>query len=84
MVFFAFTPAGLSEAMVLARGQFPVWCSADAITDSEFSALAVENATRFVYSVSGPNPTMAMADALATISEHHPGQRVWVEHVPGP
>ena len=84
MVFLTLTPAGLSEAIVLANGQFPVWCTADAITESEFSVLATENVTRFVYSVSGPNPTMAMADAIETISEHHPGQRIWVEHAPAP
>ena len=84
MVFLTLTPVGLSEAIVLANGQFPVWCTADAITESEFSVLAAENVTRFVYSVSGPNPTMAMADAIETISEHHPGQRVWVEHAPAP
>ena len=70
--------------MALANGQVPVWCTADAITESEFSGLAAENVTRFVYSVSGLNPTMATADALEAISEHHPGQRVWVEHVPAP
>jgi hypothetical protein len=82
MVFLALTPAGLSEAMALANGQFPVWCTAEAISESAFAALATENVTRFVYSVAGPNPTMAVADALETISEHHPGQRIWVEHAP--
>jgi hypothetical protein len=84
MVYLALTAAGLSEAMALANGQFPVWCTADAITESEFSVLAAKNVTRFVYSVSGPNPSMGIADAIETISLHHPGQRVWVEHAPAP
>ena len=84
MVFLALTPAGLSEAMALANGQLPVWCTADAITESEFSVLVAANVTRFVYTVSGPDPTMKMTDALETVSEHHPGQRVWVEHAPAP
>jgi hypothetical protein len=84
MVFLALTPAGLFEAIALANGEVPVWCTAEAISESEFSELAAENVTRFVYSTSGPNPMIAVADALETISEHHPGQRVWVEHAPAP
>ena len=84
MVFLVLTPAGLSEAMALANGQIPVWCTADAITESEFSGLATENVTRFVYSASGLNPESAMPDALETISEHRPGERVWVEHAAAP
>ena len=40
------------RAIVLANGQFPVWCTANAITESEFSVLAARTSlalsTRFL------------------------------------
>jgi predicted ATPase len=36
--------------------------------------------TRFAYSLHGATAA-DLAGALATIQEHHPGQRVWVESV---
>lgn len=84
MVSLALTPAGLSEAIALSDRQSPVWCSASAIGDPEFSGLAAQNVTRFVHSLSGPNQAELVADALATIAEHHPNQRVWVENASAP
>jgi hypothetical protein len=83
MVFLAITPAGLAEALRLAAGTSPVWCGADALTESEFSAMQANNVTRFVHSLSGPGESAVIAEALVTIAEHHPGQRIWVEHEAG-
>jgi hypothetical protein len=80
MVFLAITPAGLVEAIRLAGSAHPVWCGADAITEEDFSANAAENLTRFDYSLLEPGREQAIAGALITIEEHHPGERVWVEH----
>ena len=82
MVFLALTPAGLSEAISLSAGRFPVWCGCESISESEFAVLATKNVTRFVYSLAEPGQAEAIADALATISEHHTGQHVWVENAP--
>ncbi len=80
MVFLAITPEGLAESMRIAAGQEPVWCSADAISEAEFDALKGTNVTRFTYSLGGAGQD-DIAEAVATIEEHHPGQHVWVEHV---
>jgi len=80
MVFLAVTPGGLAEAMRLAAGTLPVWCSADAIAEAEYLAMQPSNITRFEHSLDGPE---FIAEAVCTISEHHPGQRVWVEHEAG-
>ena len=83
MVFLAITPSGLAEALLLAGGHSPVWCGADAITEAEFAARQANNITRFAHSLAGPGSAEVVAEALATIAEHHPGQRVWVEHEAG-
>jgi len=80
MVFLAITPGGLAESIRLAEGQEPVWCGADAISEGEFDTLTGNNVTRFSYAL-GEAGRAQIADAVATIKEHHPGQRVWVEDV---
>lgn len=80
MVFLAITSGGLAESIRIAAEQDAVWCGADAITEVEFDALAINNVTRFTYALGEAGPD-ELADAVATIEEHHPGQRVWVEHV---
>jgi len=80
MVFLAITPAGLVEAIRLAGSANPVWCGADAITEEDFAENAAGNVTRFDYSLLKPDQAQAIAGALITIEEHHPGERVWVEH----
>jgi hypothetical protein len=77
MVFLAITPNGLSEALRLAAGS-PVWCGADAIAEQEFTELRGRNVTRFIYSLMDQGPQV-LADAVATIREHHPAERLWVE-----
>lgn len=80
MVFLAITPSGLVEALLLAGGHSPVWCGADAITEAEFATRQGNNITRFVHSLAGPGSADLVVEAVATIAEHHPGERVWVEH----
>jgi hypothetical protein len=76
MVFLALTPGGLVEALALASGS-PVWCCASAITEAEFAARRSPNLTRFAYFVS--SSSSCIAEAVVTINEHHPNERVWVE-----
>lgn len=75
MVFLAITPYSLKEALRLAGEQsHAVWCGSDAISERAFSELR-EPLTRLDYPLSLLDPE-AGADVLATIREHHPGERV--------
>ena len=78
MVFLALTPGGLVEALAFASGSSPVWCCASAISEAEFAARRLPNLTRFAYIV-GSGSSSRIAEALITIDEHHPNERVWVE-----
>jgi len=82
VVYLALTPEGLLEAISASNGMSPIWCGAEAISEEDFSRLAAKDVTRFQHTISGPEQPAAIADALATIREHHPGHRVWVEHAP--
>ena len=80
MVFLALTRSGLDDALALARNMaLSIWCSADAIDEQAFDALGQSDLTRFTYSL--VSTADALDDALATIEEHHPGERIWIEGV---
>lgn len=83
MVFLAITPKGLSEALNLGRNLSPIWCGSDAIGEAEYSNLRAANLSRFIYPLSGQSKAV-IEDALATISEHHPGESIWVESQTAP
>lgn len=76
MVYLAITPAGLADALHAAKADDAIWCGSDAITEAEFSQLGRPNLTRFIYPL---GDRQLIADAISTIEEHHPGQRIWVE-----
>jgi hypothetical protein len=79
MVFLAITSKGFADATQAAsKTGEAVWCGADAVSEEEFDAAPMENVSRFVYGLRGENSSL-IADAVATISEHHPGESVWVE-----
>ncbi len=79
MVFLAITSAGLAEALALAGSTHAVWCGASAISESEFASRRLPNLTRFAYTPVAGSASSRIADALATIEEHHPNERIWVE-----
>lgn len=82
MVVLALTPNGLREALNLLETQkISVWCGADAISEAEFKALEGKAVSRFVHGLADGNAE-ALADAVGTIEEHHPGEIILVEHVP--
>jgi hypothetical protein len=82
MVFLAITQQGLAEAVrVSSKTGEPVWCGAEAVSESTFAASVPSNVSRFVYGLTGENVVL-LEDALDTIAEHHPGQSIWVEAVP--
>lgn len=79
MIFLALTAAGLAEAIALAKERpFPIWCGSDAIAEKEYDELVGVDLSRFSYPLAAA-PASVIADALETISEHHPGQSIWVE-----
>jgi hypothetical protein len=81
MVYLALTPDGLQELLLdLPNPEIPIWCSSDALSEAEFRKLERVNVTRFNCSLLGAD-NMAMSDALATIEEHHPGERIWIESI---
>jgi len=83
MVYLALEPRAASEAIRLALDAgWYVWVGADAITPEEHKRFCLGGAklTRFSYPLANATSEV-IADALATIEEHHPGEIVWVQHV---
>lgn len=82
MVFLALTPAGLRHAIALSKASpFPIWCGADAVSESDYEALDAVDVSRFIYPLAGESREI-LQGAIETIAEHHPNETVWVEHVP--
>jgi hypothetical protein len=79
MVYLALTPQGLRDILDASEAaKTPIWCSADALSEAEFEKLERGKITRFTCSFADAD-TATIQDALATIEEHHPGERVWIE-----
>jgi len=81
MPFLVHTPAGLKEAIAVADGDQAIWCFSSALTKVDFATSGRGNLTRFDWTPSDDGFSEAIARAVATVQEHHPGQSVWVEHV---
>ena len=77
MVFLATSPTGLRDALRISSitGE-PVWCGANAISESEYRETNEPNLSRFNYEIKDQN---AIAGALQTIQEHHPERVIWIE-----
>ena len=76
-VFLAVSANGLSAARDLARDAgAAVWCDARAISADEFEKLPPGTLTRFSQALDNKS---AVADAIDTIAEHHPGSTIFVE-----
>jgi hypothetical protein len=79
MVFLALSGDGLAEALCIASSEGgAVWCGADALSEEQFASSGAKRLTRFTYSLQDADAEV-LAEALATIREHHPRERVWVE-----
>jgi hypothetical protein len=79
MVYLVLTPQGLQDILEASEAvKTPIWCSADALSEAEFDKLERDNITRFTYSFADAD-IATIEDALSTIEEHHPGERVWIE-----
>jgi hypothetical protein len=81
MVFFILTRDGFDELKIsLGRVPSPVWVNKDVLSLDEIEALRKDriDVTNFVRYID-PFNEFAIADAMSTVQDHHPGQRVWVE-----
>ncbi|WP_338762494.1 hypothetical protein [Massilia sp. METH4] len=79
MVYLALSQQGLRDILNASEAaNAPIWCSADALSEAEFEKLERGNVTRFTCSLADAD-TATIQDVLATIEEHHPGERIWIE-----
>jgi hypothetical protein len=79
MIFLALTRSGLDEAIELCECvDGVIWCGSDAISDNEFRDLSGLTVTRFTFPLEGADAD-TIADVLATIADHHPGEKIWIE-----
>ena len=79
MVYLALTPQGLQDILNASEGaKTAIWCSADALSEAEFERQERGNISRFTSSFADAD-TATIQEALATIEEHHPGERIWIE-----
>jgi hypothetical protein len=78
IIYLAITPNGLQTALSYVETGAAVWCGADAMTDDDFNANTDPRVSRFTYPLKDA-PTDVLADALATVREHHPEGMIWVE-----
>jgi hypothetical protein len=83
MVFLILEPQAVSDTVRLAKQcGHSVWVGSDAITSEEHQNLVRDGVkvTRFAYPLANETADV-VADALATIEEHHPSEIIWVQHV---
>jgi hypothetical protein len=81
LVFLALTRAGLDELSEhFGHLPSPLWVNDGLLSDQELAELRAKGAdvTNFSYRIE-QGDTTAIEDAIAVISEHHAGQRIWVE-----
>lgn len=84
MVYLALDPTAALEVIKLAKQSgAAVWIGSDAMSHEEHYRIAAEgvNLTRFAYALSDAD-SHVIEGALETVAEHHPGESIWVQHVP--
>ncbi|WP_020413314.1 hypothetical protein [Microbulbifer variabilis] len=81
MVIFATTKEGFRELeTVIKTGKYLVWIGCNVLSASELDSYREMklDITNFSYEIDPVNEE-ELNEALATIAEHHPGERVWLE-----
>lgn len=74
-IYLALTQNGLQKAL---QAGATVWCGADTLTEEEFRAYKGSALSRFTYPLDDAD---AIAGAVDTIREHHPGAIIWLEAI---
>lgn len=79
MVLFILTREGLEDVRPIIAGN-AVWVNVGVLSDQEVDELRATglDLTRFTIPVD-PLSNDEMSEAVYTIAQHHPGQRIWVE-----
>lgn len=81
MVIFALTRSGFDEMEPTARERrAALWVNAGVLSDGEAARLRQDglDLTVFAHAID-PADGDALESALATIAEHHPEERIWLE-----
>jgi hypothetical protein len=81
MIFFILTKDAFNEMTTVIRStKSPVWVGDGVLSEIELSGLRSNGMeiTNFTYSID-PSDHGKVLDAISTIEEHHPGERIWVE-----
>jgi hypothetical protein len=81
MIIFAVTKEGFRELEpVIKTGKYPVWVGGNVLSESELDRYREMDIdiTNFSYEIDPANDE-ELDDALVTIAEHYPKQRVWLE-----
>jgi len=84
MIIFLLSKEGFKELEnIIHTGKYPVWVGGGVLTDVEISTVREKGVdlTTFSYLINLTDDK-AIKEALATIAEHHPGERVWLEYQP--
>jgi hypothetical protein len=82
MVIFILTKDGFNDVgRFVEENKHPIWVSHGVLSTAEIEDLRTTgvNLTEFTYRIS-LNDQKAINEAINTISEHHPGERIWVEY----
>ncbi|MFK8012019.1 MAG: hypothetical protein AB8B80_08275 [Marinicellaceae bacterium] len=81
MIIFAVTKEGFRELEpVIKTGKYPLWVGGSVLSESELGRYREMDIdiTNFSYEID-PASDEELDDALATIAEHHPKERIWLE-----
>jgi hypothetical protein len=84
MVIFILTKEGFKEMEPFIKtGKYPIWLNDGVLGQVEIDLLISENieVSYFNYVVDIEDEE-ALAEAIFTVAEHHPGERIWSEHKP--
>jgi hypothetical protein len=85
VVYFTLTRSGYEDLVsTLGHAPSPLWVNNGVLSPQEIKSLYERGVdiTNFTIDVN-PEDQSAVAQAIETVREHHPGQTVWVEYVAG-
>lgn len=78
MVFLVLNRLRLDDALALAKhAPTSIWCSANVIIEKKFDQFIAVRLTRCEYFLDSTDEILN--HTLATIEEHHSGERIWTE-----
>jgi hypothetical protein len=82
MVFLILTKEGFKDlGRFLKENKHPIWVNQGVLSQAEIEDLRASgiNLTDFTYHIS-IDDQKEINEAINTISEHHPGERIWIEY----